>query len=392
MNVFRRQGRLQCARWMAAALGVAAVLLAACGGGLGEEGTGGGMSYSQGTVEGLGSVIVNGVRYDDSSAAVTDADGNVRPASALGLGMTVEVEAGAVVTGGTRPTATASAVRFASELLGPVSTVDSAAGRLTLLGQTVTVDAATVFGPSVAGLRNVAAGDTLEIHAEPELAAGQYRARRIDRLVDTGVAAYRLRGVIGQRDERNKRFSIGAGSFDYTGVPASAVADGRLVRLKLQKAPAGSTTWTVTEVVAGARALPEGREARLAGPVTALDSAQAFSVNGQSVNAAGLTMPAGFGLGARVEVTGKITGNAVRATQVVLAGGSEAEEFVLIGNVAALDTAARTFQLRGQRVVYPADVRVSGGTLADLANGRRVEVSGTLGPDGLVAERIEFER
>lgn len=370
---------------------LSAVLLAACGGGVGEGGTGGGMSYTQGTVEGLGSVIVGGVRYDDTNAVVTDVDGNVRPASVLGLGMAVEIEAGEVTSGNGRPGATATAIRYTSELLGPVATVDVPARRLTLMGQTVSVETGTVFGAPLTGLASVAAGDTLEIHADLDAASGQYRATRIDRVVDADVGAYRLRGIVTQRDERNRRFTIGAATFDYSAVPPAGINEGRIARLKLAKAPAGTTTWTVTEAAAGARTMPEGRDARLAGLVTSIESAQFFSVNGQSVNAAGLTLPAGFGLGARVEVTGRITGNAVRATSVVLAGDSTAGEFVLIGNVSALDAAAQTFQLRGQTVRYGSGVTVVGGTLADLANGRPAEVRGAWGATGLQAAQITLQ-
>lgn len=376
----------------AAAFAGLTLLLAACGGGVGEGGTGGGMAYSQGTVEGLGSVIVGGVRYDDSGATVTDVDGTPRSAAVLGLGMAVEIEAGEVATVGGRPTATATAIRFTSEMLGRVSAVDATAQRLTVLGQTVAVGAGTVFGAPLAGLGDVAVDATLEVHAELDVAAGLYRATRIDRVDDATVTAYRLRGVVGQRDERNKRFTIGAASFDYSGVPAAGIADGRVVRLKLQKAPDAGGVWTVTEVTAGARSLPDGREARLSGRVTAVESGQSFSLNGQSVNAAGLTLPAGFGLGARVDVAGRVTGNAVRATQVTLAPGSSTGEVELIGSIAGLDTTARRFQLRGQTVTYAADVPVEGGTLSDLANGRRVEVHGTLGPGGVVvARKIELD-
>ena len=109
------------ARVLVAVLGVAAIV-AGCGGGVGEGGTGNG--YTQGTISGFGSIFVNDVRFDDSSAAVQDADGNPRTRDDLKLGMTVEVESGAIDAASA--TATAAKVRFGSELLGPVATVDEA--------------------------------------------------------------------------------------------------------------------------------------------------------------------------------------------------------------------------------------------------------------------------
>ncbi len=67
-------------------------LLAACGGGGGVDtgGTGGAVpAVASGPITGFGSVIVGGVRFDDSSAEVEDLDGTRRSRDELRLGMTV---------------------------------------------------------------------------------------------------------------------------------------------------------------------------------------------------------------------------------------------------------------------------------------------------------------
>ena len=71
------------------------VLLAACGGGGGGDiagvGTGGtgtiSSTVSVGPISGFGSIIVAGVRFDDTTATVTDEDGTVRSRDDLKLGM-----------------------------------------------------------------------------------------------------------------------------------------------------------------------------------------------------------------------------------------------------------------------------------------------------------------
>ena len=75
-------------------------------------------TYTQGVITGFGSVIVGGVRFDDSLAAVRDDDGNARNRSELRLGMMVEVDAGSV----DRAAASAQAmqIRWGSEIVGPV--------------------------------------------------------------------------------------------------------------------------------------------------------------------------------------------------------------------------------------------------------------------------------
>src|SRR5262245_31816300 len=74
------------------------LLVAGCGGdgGVDSGGTGAAASFASGPITGFGSVIVAGVRFDERGATVQDADGNVRPASDLALGMTVEVRGGRI--------------------------------------------------------------------------------------------------------------------------------------------------------------------------------------------------------------------------------------------------------------------------------------------------------
>ncbi|HET9821328.1 MAG TPA: hypothetical protein VFQ16_05830, partial [Burkholderiaceae bacterium] len=54
---------------VALALGVT---LSGCGGGVETGGTGASNTYAEGPITGFGSVIVNGVRFDDRSADVED--------------------------------------------------------------------------------------------------------------------------------------------------------------------------------------------------------------------------------------------------------------------------------------------------------------------------------
>lgn len=383
------------ARVLAVALVLAAVLGAGCGGGVGTGGTGGG--YAQGTVSGLGSIIVNGVRYDDSTAVVTDVDGTVRSAAALGLGMTVEVESGDIASTGGRLEATATAVRYTSEIVGPIAAVDTVTRRLTVLGQTVQIDAGTVFGAPLAGIGSLAVGAIVELHADLNAASGVYRATRVDARADADTPAWRIRGLIASRNVLTQRLRIGSAEFDYAAVPPAGVVVGRIARATLQKTAPDSAVWTVTALQTGQRELPEGRDATLNGLVTEIEpQPQFFSVNGQPVSAAGLTLPSGITLGARVEVRGRITGGKLRATEVsVLVGLAAAPttDIELVGRVAAPDAAARTFKLRGVTVSHAAPgLQLTGGGVDDLVAGRAVVVRGA--PDaagsGITARSIEF--
>ncbi len=95
-----------------------AAFVAGCGGGVGSGGTG---SFASGPITGFGSVIVGGVRFDDSTALVEDLDGTRRSRDELRLGMTVEIDGSAITTDSSGSSATAARISFESELSGLVA-------------------------------------------------------------------------------------------------------------------------------------------------------------------------------------------------------------------------------------------------------------------------------
>jgi len=391
-------GLMLCPRWLPGLM-AALALFSGCGGGVGEGGTGGG-SYAQGPINGFGSVIVNDVRYDDSAAQVLDADGSSRSSADLRLGMTVEVDSSTVTQTISGPTASATRIRYASELLGPLTAVDSANSRFALLGQTVQVSSSTVFDERLSGgLAALAAGQLVEVYAAFDPASASYRATRVE--PRSSATAYGLRGVVAQLDATAKTLRIGTASFAYAGASAvpSALADGAFVRLQLQPAAAGSGSWTVLSFGSGTNTLLDGRQARVKGLISAFTSTVDFSVNGQRIDGASASFPdgtAGLLLGARVEVEGSAQGGVLRATQVTIE--SDVDEhtrgFDLRGTITVLDTALKTFVLRGMVVSYAGTTVVfKNGTAADLAPNRRVEVKAQLAAGGitLVATEVTFD-
>ncbi len=385
----------------ATALGAAA-LLGACGGGGGDmppAATGAAVTYSQGVISGFGSVFVGGVRFDDSAAAVADEDGTARDRSELKLGMMVQVDAGAVNVGAA--TAVAQRIRFGSDVVGPVGAINTAASTVIVLGQTVLVTSSTVFDAALSGgLSALTAGAVIEVHGIFDIANARIVATRIE--PRTGATAYRLRGVVAALDATLKTFSLGGQLISYAGLGTSDVpaglANGQIVRVLLQTTQVNGA-WVATRVRSGLR-LPDGhRDAHVEGAITSFTSSTVFSVNGLAVDASRAAFPdgtAGIVMGARVEVSGAVVNGVLVASKVEIEERRDAgrRALELHGDISNINTAAKTFALRGLTVWYGGTAVVfRDGTAADLANGRRVEVKGVLSADRtrLEAQRVSFE-
>ena len=384
--------------------GVAA--LTACGGGGGSSGiasvgSGGTGSFSSGAITGFGSIIVNGVRFDDSRASITDDDGVVHSSADLKLGMVVSIAGSAITVSATGSTATANSITFGSELRGPI---DSIGGQsLVVLGQTVQVGTNTVFDNSIAGgLAGLTVGQIVEVHGFVDPATNQILATRIERTGNTN--AFKLQGVVQALDTTAKTFTIGALTISYAGIAASdlpALANGLLVRVRLATTPTIGTR-TATRIRVVAREVEDHEEAELEGTVTSFTSTASFSVNGVAVDASKATFTngtAGLKVGARVEVEGNIVNGVLMAAKVKLENEIEVEnqEFELHGTVSNLNTTDKTFVLRGVTVSFAGTVRFDKGDATTLAaiNGTNatVEVRGTnnAATNTVTATRISFE-
>jgi hypothetical protein len=383
----------------------AASLLVACGGGgdatpaAATPPTTQAASYTQGAITGFGSVFVGGVRYDDSTASVADDDGNSKSRSDLRLGMMVEVDAGAVDR--TAASALALRIRLGNEIVGPVGTVDTAASTVQVLGQTVLVTSSTIFDETLSGgLSALTAGKVVEVYGILDPANGRVVATRIE--AEDSATSYKLRGAVAALDTTAKTFTINGQTVSYASLPAAQVppglSNGQIVRVRLQTTQV-SGAWVATALRGGLR-LPETaqREAHVEGVISAFTSTSSFQVNGLQVDASGATFPdgtTGVVLGARVEVEGTVSNGVLVATKVELEERRSPGErpLELRGEMANLNTVDKTFALRGVTVWFGGTVSYKDGTVASLANGKRVEVKGVLSTDRtrLEAQRIEFK-
>jgi hypothetical protein len=402
---------------LAAAMAISsAALVAACGGGgssdtgIGTGGTGAATAtYTMGRIDGFGSVVVGGIRYDDSTATVSDDNGASRASSELKLGMVVQLEATAVNAAAS--SATATRVRFGNEVVGPVTALGAGGASITVLGQTVLINASTVIDNSfIGGLAGIRTGTVVEVHGMLDVAAGNIVATRIEPA--TAAAAYTLRGAVAALDTAAKTFRLGGQLISYagvTGTPAS-LANGVVVRVQVQTTQVAGA-WVATRLALGQR-LPEANmpanvQAHVEGAITVFTSIANFEIGGIKVNASNAVISDGgasIALGSRVEVQGTMTNGVLMATKVkaepaeVRGGGNGGEAtstrpLELHGAIASINTTAKTFVLRAVTVSYAGTVVYKDGSVANLLAGANVEVKGVLSADRtqVVASRIEFK-
>ena len=388
MNPIPFRGRRH---WLALAAATA-LLAAACGGGVSEQGTGAQPQvFASGPISGFGSIIVNGVHYDDSAVTPRDEDGATL-SGGLQLGMVVAIDGQNLDR--TALTATATAVTVYSELLGPVTARDDVAGTLTVLGQTVRLN------PAPATDRAVAVGDIVQVYGLFDEANQRYTATRLQHR--SGVNAWRIHGKVSQLTAST--FQIGALTITYTQAPAG-LADGAVLRLRLATTADGQGRYALQDAEAVAAVVPaNGTEVELEGVISRYSALSSFVVQGLTIDASAATLePAGsvLAVGVRIEAEGVMRGGVLRASKVEFKGTGEdsgggsggGTEVEITSTIDRVDTVANTLVLtKGSQLVdYSGAVFEDGLTELDLQVGVKLEVKGTLSADGtrVLATRLK---
>ncbi|HEX4234270.1 MAG TPA: DUF5666 domain-containing protein [Caldimonas sp.] len=377
----------------------AALVVASCGGGVDSGGTGGPTVLAAGPVTGLGSVTVNGVRFDDSAATIVDQDGRVLSADQLQVGMAADIDASAIVASAATATATALTIRTHSEIVGPVEAVNRLGTVMIILGQPVRVTVATWFDELLqGGIGAVAIGDVVEVWGQYNARTGEYVATRI--APRPGATSFELRGPLAAVDNVAQTIVVGGLVVGIAAIPAAqrpTLAIGRFVRVTLATAPAAGV-WLASALVPGNGTLPDRADARWAGRISSLTSATQFVVNGVTVDASAATFSdggVGVVLGARVAVAGSSSGGVLKAARVTVLGDETLANstFELHGLIGVWSPAQGTLRLHGVTVNVGSAVQFVGGSVADLAVGKQIDVIGTLTVNGIGidAQTITFE-
>jgi hypothetical protein len=366
-------------------------LLVACGG-VGEDGTGAAEPVvSVGMLKGLGefTITVNDVTYAKNGAPVTDGFGNRIQFGDLRLGMWIEVTGTVDEASGT---GAAASIRVRPAMRGTVSGIDGTALSVTLLQSTARYDMAATVIEGTDRADALLPGDTVEVHGPLGAAAGTVRATRIEKLSSAPTAdrPFELRGRVSLLAATT--MTVGRQSVDFAGANVTlrqTLADGQVVRVAAAAPPVAGQAWRV-ERVAPDQPLPANLGFVYAEGITAeWTSGPRFKLEDLLVDATTANnRGAVTGDELRVAVLGSLNQGTLVAKSVTLVKPGQPVVFVLSGPVSEYKSVA-DFRVRGVLVDASA-AAFAGGTAADLADGRKLRVTGTVLGRKIIATKCEF--
>lgn len=390
--------------------GILLVVLCGCGGGGGGGSSDAGTPvYTFGAVTAVGSVVINGIRFEDSAADISGDDSPRSVADIRKIGVMLRIR-GRLYAGGR--SGTADRIEIENELRGPIDSL-SPPDTFTALGQTVLVDGGTVFEDTtgLSGADPLAVSDVVEVHGSRD-SAGRIRATRVERL--GAPAVDELRGWITARTGTSSgTVTIGGSDFTYDGstaiVPPGVPFDaGTLVEVHL----AGTY---ITRLEVESQDEPglqpsEGMESRIEGFVSGfVDVGSTFFVGGFPVDASAATFEGGaasdLANDVRIEAEGTLSGGVLSAREIEFRDSVEIRSVVQSGAVASGDVGAfvilgKSFAVTGSTVnqegnIDPGDsVRVRGFLNADgtTLTATRIESLGPIDPDGHILQCVVTSR
>lgn len=357
-------------------------------GGIGRNG------IAVGPISTFGSVVVNGVRYDTSTASFTidDATGTEDD---LRVGDVVTVT-GTIDDNGT--TGTAETVTFDDSVKGPVESVDIVGSQLVVLGQTVLVRPETSFddGFATPSLEGVNVGQIVEVSGQID-ANGNIVATRLE--PKPAGTQFEVHGTVSNLDSANMRFNINNLVVDYDSAtldnfPGGQISNGDFVEAK------GTSLGAASELLAAQVELEslvpgatDGDRVEIEGFITRFASAQDFDVAGLPVTTNASTTFVGgaaadLGLNIKVEAEGDIDANGVLVATKVDIRRSKAVR--MIATADSVDAANNSLVVLGITVTVDALTRLEDKsnadldplTLADVNAGDYLEIRGSEFPAG----------
>lgn len=365
---------------------VACGAVAGCGGGsiglAGLPGTGGTGLFALGSISGFGSVVVNGIRFDDTQSGV-ELDGVLASSADLRLGMVASVEG---TRGVDATVGVASRIQSWSVAQGDI-TQTSAQGTVTqlaLAGMLVQADASTVLD-GVAALGQLRPGQRVTVWGlQEDASATRWRATRI---ALTGSSDTVTTGLLVGSDGQ-----LRVNGLTLAGVQSTGLSTGQLVRVfgRLSGSVGTLQVQSITaQDLVSLRA--DQRDVELEGLVSALQAGSRFMLGGVMVDGSALpAVVATLRVGSRIEVKGNLSGGVLKAVSIDMEDEEKLNTVELEARIEAF-TSLGNFVVRGQRCDASGVGTIENGTVASLRVGVKVKLKGTKSGDLLVVTSLKID-
>ena len=335
---------------------------------------GGVLGTYTGSISALGDLHVNGMRFNTDSARFV-VDGQT--------GSNLDLEVGKVVTVYGRSddysnTGTAFVVVYDSLVDGPIDAIDTAAGRITVLGQPVIITAETHFEPGggPATLSSLQPGTHVEVSGYPN-AEGGIVATFIGASTSPGFAS--VTGTVMSSDPGAMMLEINDLQIDYNQAGLFDVANTTAdvgQRLQISGALDPITGRLIARQVALA---PNGIDA----------GGMSYEIDGIDAGGIGWEIDGIDAGGIGWEIDGIDAGGMGWEIDGIDAGGMAAE---IEGYVESAPT-LQTLRVNGTDIQIGSRTRFVNGQPGKLGPNQKVDIRGTVTGDGVViADSIEFER
>lgn len=400
-------------------ISLGAVALVSCGGGSSGGSTGGGgggggisgiggtggvlaSSVSVGPITGFGSIFVNGVEYETTSATI-NLDGNDALENQLKLGMVVQVN-GTISDDGR--TGIASRVIFDDDVQGPISEIttstDGSSKTLVILGISVQVNAlSTVFEDTT--FNTLAVDDLVEVSGFVQ-EDGSIQSTRIERKSEfsAGLSEVEIKGTVENLIDNvfeTRGYTVDFSSAQLSDFEGNTLANGLYVEVK---GTLDGTSISATEIeLEDEDSWDEVERGSIEGSITNFVSASEFNINGLPVNAGSASIsPASLILqnGVQVEVEGNVSNGVLVATRVE----ARDDEVEIAGVISSLDAANELIEIGFgyQSVGFSVDSRtrfeddlddVSPFSLNNLMTGQFIEAHLINSDSGLLATEVKLD-
>jgi hypothetical protein len=354
----------------------------------GAPGTGGTGMTAIGIISGFGSVVINGIRFDDTLAAVR-VDGVSAQPTDLRLGM-VALAQGVRSTGATAtlPTAIANQIEVWKTAQGTVSRVVNMGSyvQFSVAGLTVQTDVGTVFD-GLSSASSVASGQTLAVWALQEnTEATRWRATRIA-LVSPSLTV--TSGLFVSQGNTGTLNGWLLKTHDTSLL--AGLQNGQMLRIEGTPNDSG-TELQVLSVTRSGLTTHTQVDMELEGLVTTPLANNRFMLSGVTVDVGALraaTLPA-IAVGARLEVKGSLQNGVLTATEIELEDDNTLQGVEIEARIERY-TSLSDFVLRAQRCDASRVTAIENGTANDLKVGVKIKVKGFKSGDILMVTELEIE-